>query len=109
MSVVTQEKNMAYRYLLKMKYFLALFKWLSFDVDKALRIKLFCPIHWKSFQDLNMCDIWPWMYGMDRETIEQLESGEIKRQEVIQIELNKYFEKLGVMPKLTLKKREGWR
>ena len=42
---------------------------------------------------------------MDQETIEQLESGEIKRQEVIQIELNKYFEKLGVMPKLTLKKR----
>ena len=45
------------------------------------------------------------MYRMDQETIEQLESGEIKRQEVIQIELNKYFEKLGVMPKLTLKKR----
>ena len=52
-----------------------------------------------------MCDIWPWMYGIDWETIEQLESGEIKRQEVIQIKLNKYFEKLKVMPKLTLKKR----
>ena len=73
-------------------YFLCWLKTPSFNPDSSFRVKLICKIHQKRIKNW-IWDTCPWIYDMDDETLNDLIENKKTRNEIVGIELNKYFEK----------------
>ena len=74
-------------------YFLCLLKTPTFNPDSSFRVKLICKIHQKRMKNYRIWDACPWIYGMDDKTLNDLIENKKTRNEIVDIELNKYFEK----------------
>ena len=68
-------------------YILCCLKWLSFNPDSTMRVKLMWTKHRKIEQSNKNIDICAWIYSTDEETMEQLMSKSITRDEIIEIEI----------------------
>ena len=80
-------KNKQYILALFYMYILCCLKWLSFNPDSTMRVKLMWTKHRKIEQSNKNIDICAWIYSTDEETMEQLMSKSITRDEIIEIEI----------------------
>ena len=65
----------------------------TFDPDSVLRTKLVCDSHKNISKQKTYKSVCPWIYGIDEDTLIKLLDEEISREDIIEIEKTKWFEK----------------
>ena len=75
----------------------------SFNPDSVLRTKLVCDSHKNISKQKTYKSVCPWIYGIDEDTLIKLLDEEISREDIIEIEKRKWFEKAKDSNKFKLK------